>query len=574
MCWIVSPVSANPKAGDSEPDIRQLSQHFTDPQNMEPWIFIPDDNIREISTAENPGYITLREAGNGKDIKGILQEPIRISDYPLPWQFHMGVVQNYLGVKGLVDTQINWAMGLNLVVTFSDPSTWPEDRTQRPPDTKEIQLFVVHLGNQGENYRQGIPSVKHTALNQWDYSPEVYLIYGRGDLDSKLNGDWRFNYTWVGGDPSPPGTWKRQGGPAEYSIRFMVALQGANSLQIGVGSGHDSGWRFKSIATSKPITGIWEIGPIVSLDQWIPDELAPELGIDEHPMWIDSFKEHNKFLKKITPEQEEILERLKDTFKVQPPDKRFEYYIDYALFYGNGTENIDHLSEDFNVPGFLGDVKYYIEGDAFGETYSNPGYLTLTSYGLNGGMAICPIMAAGSIDLIEAHKPPFEIEICFVPPERDRSWNLWWNVGLIDEKGTYYPWQPCIEYVPGKGMVYGNSGSFDPKRGSYTNPNIKVVPTFGPELTQDILNASPLYMLIRVADENHLYVGFKKRNEDPWVLSEPFDSTELFGKIAKFSYPALVSFQGDHVGGHGWGVGNYPNYHRLLIDYIYYRFGE
>ncbi len=45
-----------------------------------------------------------------------------------------------------------------------------------------LQLFVVHLGNVGEIYRQGVPQVKATPLNQFDPSPEVFLVYGRGDL--------------------------------------------------------------------------------------------------------------------------------------------------------------------------------------------------------------------------------------------------------------------------------------------------------------------------------------------------------------------------------------------------------
>jgi hypothetical protein len=344
---------------EGEKDIRNLTQHFTG-EGTAPWVFGPEENIKEISTTENPGLVTIRQNGNGQDIKGILEEPIKLADYPVPWKFHLGVLQNYLGVKGLVDEQINWAIGFNLVVTYSDPSTWPEDRNERPEDCEEFQLFVVHLGNQGENYRQGVPALKHTALNQWDYSPEAYFIYGRGDLDPKLNGNWKYNYTWVGPEPSLSGTWKRFGGPSEYSVRFMLGLNGPQSLEVGVGSGHDSGWRYRNVSTDKPITGIWEVGPIISLDEWIPEILAEELDLEDAPLWIDSFREHHKLLKNITEDQEEILNRLKTTFEVQPPDPRFEYYIDYAVFFGNGPENVEHLSEGFDVPGLLADQKYYV----------------------------------------------------------------------------------------------------------------------------------------------------------------------------------------------------------------------
>ena len=121
-------------------------------------------------------------SGRGKDIKGLLEKPIRIDDYPLPWEFHLGLVQNYQAMKGISERQINYAIGLNLVVTFSDPSTWPKDRTRLPPQSHGLQLFLVHLGNVGEIYRQGVPQVKATPLNQFDPSPEVFLVYGRGDL--------------------------------------------------------------------------------------------------------------------------------------------------------------------------------------------------------------------------------------------------------------------------------------------------------------------------------------------------------------------------------------------------------
>jgi hypothetical protein len=135
-------------------DIRRLSQHFIDPTGeLSPWMFLPSENIKSLSTAEHPGMVTIWEAGRGQDVKGLLKEPIRINDYPLPWEFHLGIVQNFIALKGLSEKQINYAIGLNLALTFSDPSTWPKDRSRQPPDTHSTQLFVVHLGNIGENYQ-------------------------------------------------------------------------------------------------------------------------------------------------------------------------------------------------------------------------------------------------------------------------------------------------------------------------------------------------------------------------------------------------------------------------------------
>ena len=142
-CW-----SASVFAGD----ITSLNQHFNRPgADISPWMFVPQANIKDFSTTEHPGLATIYEAGHGQDVKGILKQPIRIGDYRLPWEFQTSLVQSFNLMAGVgVKTQVNAAIGLNIAVTFSDPSTWPRDRTKRPPQTHEFQLFVVHLGSTGE----------------------------------------------------------------------------------------------------------------------------------------------------------------------------------------------------------------------------------------------------------------------------------------------------------------------------------------------------------------------------------------------------------------------------------------
>src|SRR5262245_28176472 len=69
-------------------DISDLDQHFNDPgKDISPWMFVPRENIKEFSTEEHPGLATIYEAGKGKDVKGLLKEPIRIGEYSLPWEF-------------------------------------------------------------------------------------------------------------------------------------------------------------------------------------------------------------------------------------------------------------------------------------------------------------------------------------------------------------------------------------------------------------------------------------------------------------------------------------------------------
>src|SRR5690349_4984595 len=73
-------------------DIRDLSHHFINPRgDIAPWIFVPENNVNSASLTEHPGFVTVSHADKGKDIKGILKDPIRIDDYPLPWEFHLGL---------------------------------------------------------------------------------------------------------------------------------------------------------------------------------------------------------------------------------------------------------------------------------------------------------------------------------------------------------------------------------------------------------------------------------------------------------------------------------------------------
>ena len=172
-------------------DISQFSQHFNKPGgDIAPWMFIPQENIKETSTTEHPGMMAVWENGKGRDIKGILREPLRLSDYPTPWEFQLGLVQNFDAMVGLgTKSQANYAIGPNLAVTFSDPSTWPSDRTQRPADTREFQLLVVHLGTTGE---AGVGLPQFTEMPH----PETYLVWGRGDLGYQGMGDWGIPHIW------------------------------------------------------------------------------------------------------------------------------------------------------------------------------------------------------------------------------------------------------------------------------------------------------------------------------------------------------------------------------------------
>ncbi len=589
----------DPTCVQSVKDISQFTSHFRDPdRGHAPWGFYPEDSIASVSTTESPGFVVIRNKGGGTDIKGILAEPIRMDEYPVPWEFHMGFMQDKFQAVGS-EGQVNYAFGVNVAVTFSDPSTWPADRTQRPPNTRSVQLLLVHMGNVGENFRAGLPLARLSGLNSYDSSPEVFLVYGRGDLDPIAQGNWNFGYTSVGADLNNAGSGEA-GGAADPIIKFRVGMNSSN-LTLGVGFGPNIGWKSRVINFGRfgKATGIWEIGPIISLDNWMAEELGPELGLTEPPRWLKSIK--SRYSTSWGEHDPATIDPLLELFRIQPPDPKVPCYLDYAIFYHNGPGYIEQLGEEFNVPGFLAGEKYYIEGNVFTETFSNPGFLTATSFGNHGGWAMCPIFGGSSIDLTGERSPPFEVEIAAITPDNDKPWNLWWNIGIWNEKGDKYAgWQPCIKNIPGVGRRFTNSFSIDPDAFEYPTEiqNSAINPRFDPPIPE-LLGHKPLYWLLQVKDEYHVRVGVRGDSDDPWTFSTECDTRDIFGsdgpisivnknssgpvhhtgykeddpfgKIGKFGYPALVSYQLQPKDGVA-GVGNAPGYQQMLIDYIRYRY--
>lgn len=316
---------------------------------------------------------------------------------------------------------------------------------------------------------------------------------------------------------------------------------------VGYGMGVHHGWRMRSVDVSRfgKITGIWEMGPIVSLDRWIPDQVAPQLGLFAAP-------------------------------PIEAPEPAQDYYLDYALFYGNGPKNLDHLSEDFDVPGPFEDEKWFIEGtDAIYDAYSNPGYLTLTMMGINGGCALCPIVAGdynkdfGFLDFRE-FKPPMEFETAFIGPDDARPWNFWFSLYFYDKDGKQRLWYPGVQNIPGKGHRFINNYGMDYSPEVTPSPDINV--KFAKEPTESILGRRPVYLLVQILDASHVRVGLKGNKNAPWQLSEIFDTTSTFGEMTKVTLPCLVSYQRvkDKT---TQGVGNYPSYQRYLIDYVHFRYG-
>jgi hypothetical protein len=520
-----------------EPDIRKLSQHFITPGgDLSPWIFVPQSNVQSLSTTERPGILVIHHAGHGEDIKGILKDPIRIDDYPLPWEFHLGFGQ--IKSSEMPVGKSNFAMGLNIALTFSDPSTWPKDRTQMPPDTHTFQLLTTRIMG---------PQIKDGPLNYYDGRKELQLLYGRGDLSPEVTGNWNVPYVT---------TYDRAGGPASFLQEYRLKLDSPTQLEVGffgglVGYPHP-GWKMKTIDVSRfgKITGIWEIGPIISGDRWIPDTLAPALGIDATP-------------------------------PIAPPDPLFPYFLDYATFFGTGLPNMEQMSDDFDVPGYQ--AKWYHEGSATVDTYSHPGYMTVTLMPFTlDGWAMCPSSTGPEVTLSqEKNFRGYEVETSFIPPDGGIPWHLFFSG--VDA----WEWEPGVRYFPKEkrhrfiNMWQRLPDGMDRENRSIGYPSSDKVPhvEFEKEVPEKILGHRPLFMLVQIVDSSHLRVGFKANKSDRWYMSKPFDTTKTFGKIEKVNpFPCIASlptwgWTGDLPAQKGFGIGNYPQYPQFLFKYVHFRWG-
>jgi len=134
------------------------------------------------------------------------------------------------------------------------------------------------------------------------------------------------------------------------------------------------------------------------------------------------------------------------------------YMVDYAAFFGASVENFDHFSDDFDFPGF--DAKWYHEAGAISDTYTNPGYLTITFMPQGHALwAMCPTaIGTGQIDITEKDFPGYEIEVSWIPPEEEifpwtsflTSFAMWTESGRSIGYGLPPGggWTPGVWYDP------------------------------------------------------------------------------------------------------------------------------
>lgn len=518
-------------------EISELDQHFNVPgQDLAPWMFVPKENIREFSTEEHPGLATIYEAGRGVDIKGILKDPIKIGQYRLPWEFQTSLVQSFNLTAGVgVKTQVNSAIGLNIAVTFSDPATWPTDRTKRPEQTHEFQLLVVHLGSTGEA-GIGLPQFSSEP------HPEAYLVWGRGDLGHTAMGDWRIPYVWIGDGA-------KYAGPASPQLYFRCVLLSPTELQVGIKFDASHGWNMRTINCSKfgKITGVWEIGPIISADRWIPDVLCRNLAQIKgpHPLFLGDTVAPGGGGKMTAVHSAEP----------EAPNPKYEYYVDYCVFFGSNPRPFEKYSDEFNIPGYLGRWQVQ-EQCTLMDTHSYPGHLMLKLIGPGLGTGFGA--AGGSSLNLKDYPPPWEIETAFIPPDESAPWNYWMNFILLDKQGKNLGmWTPGVDNDAKAGRL-----------SVYDSNTLKL--RFDPPVPQSVLASKSITMLIQCIDDSHVRLGFRGNSTDPWVLSEICDVKQATGsELGAFGMHCWSTTSGRMYGARPGA----PMYQKFLVDYVRYRYG-
>jgi hypothetical protein len=489
---------------DPEHDIRKFTTHFQAGNDPGPWTFSPP-NTHMVSTDEFPGLLTIRHSGADVEFKGTLKEPLPLADYPPPWDFEIDVLHSFW--TKCAGGQINVAVGLNVALTFSDPSTWPKDRSIRPPDTHDFQLLIVHLGSR---FGPGLPMYKVY------HHPERFLVWGRGDLAPELVGDWEIPTIDVGDG-------QQDGGPAttDAYLRLRIFSPTGISFATRFEQARAFNQRYVDVSKFGKITGVWEIGPVVPSSSWITTQ------------W---------------PGSEEI--------PSEPTPKLTDVYIGFCDFrYAPPFPSFDCISNDFNIPGFMGGLWSEFHGLA-ADNLSNPGYLTYTLRG--GANATGGSATEGYKLMFSDHPPPWEIEVCFIAPDDTIPWDFLMNWTIFDkDENKIGAWTPGMVNIPGEGGKVGHVGF-------HMDGAFVVEGGFGPSfpngVPESILSAKPMYMLIRMIDTRRMQMGVKARPEDPWFLSTIYETTE---EIAGYGEHAF-SF-------HTWKGS--PAYQKFLIDYWHYRYG-
>ena len=203
------------------------------------------------------------------------------------------------------------------------------------PKSHEFQLLVVHLGCTGEA-GVGLPQFSTEP------HPETYLVWGRGDLGHTVMGNWNIPYVWIGDGA-------KYAGPASPQLFFRCVLHSPTRLAVGIKFDASHGWNMRQIDCSEygPITGVWEIGPIISADRWIPDVLCRNLPQVKgpHPLMLGD-GDPEKYTQTMTP--------------VVAPTARAARTRSTSITSITASSSVpsrvrfEAFSDEFDIPGYLG----------------------------------------------------------------------------------------------------------------------------------------------------------------------------------------------------------------------------
>src|SRR5262245_55474277 len=287
-----------------------------------------------------------------------------------------------------------------------------------------------------------------------------------------------------------------------------MALVSPTQLAVVIKFDASHGWNMRTIDTSEygPITGVWEIGPIISADRWIPDVLCRNLAQLKGP--------HPLFLGEERPADSPPKMTAVRAPRPEPPNPNYEYYVDYCVFFGSSPRPFEKFSDEFDTLGYLGRWQVQ-EQCTLMDTHSHPGYLMLKLLGPGLGTGFGA--AGGSSLRLADYPPPWEIETSFIAPDDSIPWNYWMNFVLLDKKGRNLGmWTPGIENDPKA-----------KRHRPFSSSTLKV--KFPSEVPESILAAKPVSMLIQCIDGSHVRLGFRASDKDPWFLSEVHDVTKDLG---------------------------------------------
>ena len=302
----------------AEKRISQINQHFNEPdKSIAPWSFVAGREHQRVSTAEHPGLATIYEAGRGQDVKGLLERPIALGDSRLPWEFQTSLVQSFNATAGVgAKTQINYAIGLNVVVTFSDPATWPADRGKRPADDPRVSTAG---GTPGLHRRGGR---RTAAILDRAASGKLSRLGTRRPGRDRDGGLARFPTSGLATAPNTPAR------PALNSS-FVAWLPAPRSC--------------RSASSSTPRTAgtcARSTAPVRQDHRHLgdrPDHLRPTAGF---PTCSAATCRRSKARTRCcsgtaTPSTMKSKMAPVVAPKPEPPNPAYEYYVDYCVFFGS-----------------------------------------------------------------------------------------------------------------------------------------------------------------------------------------------------------------------------------------------